>query len=56
MSGLDQVPEALLPLLACSGTLSLTVADIIVGTTAFSVGSIFLSPLLYRLGIRDQPF
>jgi CDP-archaeol synthase len=56
MSGLDQVPEALFPLLACSGTLSLTVADVIVGTTAFSVGSIFLSPLLYRLGIRDQPF
>ena len=54
--GLDQVPESLFPLLACSSTLPLTVTDILIGTIVFSVGSIILSPVLYRLGIRDQPF
>lgn len=56
MTGLDQIPEALVPLLACRDALSLTMTDVIIGTACFSVGSVILSPLFYRLGIRDQPF
>jgi CDP-archaeol synthase len=56
VTGLDQIPESLFPLLACRGPLSLTVIDILVGTLVFSIGSIILSPLLHRIGIRDRPF
>lgn len=54
-TGLDQVPEALFPLLASGGELSLTFADIAVTTAVFIVGEIVLSPLFFRLGVRDRP-
>jgi CDP-archaeol synthase len=54
--GLDQIPESLFPLIACRGTLELSLLDIVVGVVAFVGGAMLLSPLFYRIGIRDQPF
>jgi CDP-archaeol synthase len=54
--GLDQIPEALFPLLACRRLLSLSTLDILVGIVAFWVGAVILSPVFYRIGIRDRPF
>ncbi len=56
MIGLDQIPEALVPLLACSLILPLTVIDILVCTALFFFGELLLSPLLYKLGVRDHPY
>ncbi|MDL0431277.1 CDP-archaeol synthase [Marinobacter sp. TBZ242] len=53
--GLDQIPEALLPMLLAWLWLELSglaVAGVIV---LFTLSNILLSPLLYRLGIRHQP-
>jgi len=55
-TGLDQVPEALFPLLASAGELSLTFADIAVTTAIFIVGEIIFSPLFFRLGVRERPY
>jgi CDP-diglyceride synthetase len=54
--GLDQVPESLLPLLACQSLLALTIMDIIVITVSFFAGSLLLSRMLFKLNIRDRPF
>ncbi len=55
-TGLDQIPEALLPMLACLPVLPLTIADIGVTVAIFFVGEMILSRLLYRLRIRDRPY
>ncbi len=55
-SGLDQVPESLLPLLACRGALSLSLVDILIGTAIFFVGEVVLSVLLFQVHIRDRPY
>lgn len=55
-TGLDQIPEALLPFIACRSVLSLTAADIIVGVAVFFVGEVVASQLFYRLGLRDRPY
>jgi len=54
--GLDQIPESLFPLLACSQAFSLTALDIIAGTTIFFVGEVVLSRALFRLHVRDRPY
>jgi len=54
--GLDHIPESLLPLLACQALLKLTAADIAIVVAAFFAGAIVLSRLLYRLGLRDEPY
>jgi hypothetical protein len=54
--GLDQIPESLFPLLACSQAFSLTALDIIAGTAIFFVGEVVLSRALFRLHVRDQPY
>lgn len=54
--GLDQVPESLLPLLACRLLLPLSILDIVAATTIFFVGELMLSRILFRLHIRDRPF
>ena len=53
--GLDQIPEALLPCLVLTSALNLSIADIVVVTMTFWVGSVVLSPLLHHLGWRDSP-
>ena len=54
--GLDQIPESLLPALACKGLLALTVADVISVVALFSVGEPLLSRLLFKMHIRKQPY
>lgn len=54
--GLDQVPESLLPLLACGPALGLSWADIGAATALFWIGGLLLSQILYAIGIRDRPY
>lgn len=54
--GLDQIPEALCPVLVCGLFLPLSALDVVVVVAAFSVGVILLSPVLHRVGLRDRPF
>jgi CDP-archaeol synthase len=54
--GLDQVPESLIPMLACRKALALTAADIAVGVAVFFVGELILSRILFWLRFRDRPY
>jgi CDP-diglyceride synthetase len=53
--GLDHIPESLFPLLVCRLLLPLSGADIAVVAVAFVVAGLVLSPLLYKLNLRDRP-
>jgi CDP-diglyceride synthetase len=53
---LDQIPEALCPMLVCALLLPLSALDVILVVAAFSVAVIVFSPVLHRVGIRDRPF
>ena len=55
-TGLDQIPESLLPLLACRVALSLTALDIGAGVVSFFVGEMLISMLLCRFGLREHPY
>ncbi len=55
-TGLDQLPESLLPLLACRLILPLSAADIAVAVAIFFFGEIVLSRVLFRAHLRDQPY
>jgi CDP-diglyceride synthetase len=54
--GLDQIPESLLPLVACGLLLPLTILDIAVATVIFFVVELALSRIFFKLHIRDRPF
>ena len=54
--GLDQIPESVLPAIACRWVLSVTVLDIILVTALFFVGELVASRALYTLKIRDRPY
>lgn len=54
-TGLDQVPEALFPLLACAAALDLSAPDILAGVALFFVAGVVLSLVFYILGVRKQP-
>lgn len=54
-TGLDQIPEALLPVLMAKLWLDLGWWQVISATALFVAANIGFSPLLYRLGIRKQP-
>lgn len=53
---LDQVPESLLPLLLVQPALELSWWSIIVVVSAFVAVHLILSPLLFRLHVRDRPY
>jgi hypothetical protein len=53
--GLDHIPESLFPLLASRLLLPLSTLDIVVGVTIFVIGALILSPLLFKLNLRDEP-
>ena len=53
--GLDHIPESLFPLLASRLLLPLSTLDIVGGVTIFVVGALILSPLLFKLNLRDEP-
>jgi CDP-2,3-bis-(O-geranylgeranyl)-sn-glycerol synthase len=55
-TGLDQIPESLLPLLACRGVLALTALDIAAGVALFFLGEVLLSRLFFKLHLRDEPY
>lgn len=55
-TGLDQIPESLLPLLAVQGPLHLSCFQILGITAAFFALEMPLARLFYRLGIRDTPY
>jgi CDP-archaeol synthase len=54
--GIDQIPESLLPLLACRPALALTAVDIAVACAVFFAGELLLSRLLYSLHLRERPY
>ncbi len=54
--GLDQIPEALLPLLILRDSLGLNWGDIIFVTLVFLLLGLLLSRVLYRMGIREHPY
>ena len=53
--GLDHIPESLFPLLASRWLLPLNILDMVVGVTIFVVGALILSPLLFKINLRDEP-
>lgn len=55
-SVLDQLPEALLPLLVLLSAGHVDVVGLAVALSAFLVGADLLSRLLYELGIRERPY
>jgi hypothetical protein len=55
-TGLDQIPESLLPLLVCQPLLGFTLTDIMIIVTLFLVGDVVFSPLFYKLRIRKRPY
>ncbi|MCI0736821.1 MAG: CDP-archaeol synthase [Beijerinckiaceae bacterium] len=54
--GLDQVPESLLPAIACRWVLPVSLLDIVLVTGLFFAGELIVSRALYRLNIRDRPY
>ena len=54
--GLDQIPEALLPAISMSAFVQLTVGDVGLIVLVFCAATLALSPLLFRLGLRERPY
>jgi CDP-2,3-bis-(O-geranylgeranyl)-sn-glycerol synthase len=54
-SGLDQIPEALLPMLLAGVWLPLGWMTIVLVVAGFTASNVLVSPLLFRLGIRQSP-
>ncbi|MGH6735453.1 MAG: CDP-archaeol synthase [Methyloceanibacter sp.] len=54
--GLDQVPEALFPLIAAGLLVPVTPLGIAAGTAIFFVGSLVVSRILFKLRLRDEPY
>lgn len=54
--GLDTVPESLLPLWLLKDSLALSLIDISVAVGLFFLIEEFISPVLYKLHIRNQPY
>ena len=53
--GLDQLPEALLPLSVCIPLLDLDLFTVVVTAVAFMLANLAISRLLYAMGIEDHP-
>lgn len=54
--GLDQIPEALVPLLVCYRALGLDPAGVAWLVVLFTLAQIVMSPVMYALGIRRRPY
>jgi CDP-diglyceride synthetase len=54
--GLDQIPESLLPALLLQPALRLGICDVTTIVLLFLAGEIFLSRILFRWRIRDEPY
>jgi len=55
-TGLDQIPEALLPLLVCYGYFGLDPLSVVVVVALFTAATLVASPVMYWLGIRKRPY
>jgi CDP-archaeol synthase len=55
-TGIDQIPECLLPTLAIRSTLGLGVLDMIFIVAIFFFGHVVLSQLFFRWKIRNRPY
>lgn len=55
-TGLDQVPESLIPAILLRGDLGLGLMEIAVTVSVFFIGEILLSRILFRWHIRDEPY
>jgi len=54
--GLDQIPESLLPFIAASWLVPISVLDIVAGTAIFAVGELAASRILFWLNLREEPY
>jgi len=54
--GLDQVPEAILPLFTLQAFLPLAWSDLAIALLLFVLGEITIASLLERCGLREPPF
>lgn len=54
--GMDQIPEAMLPLVVYQSRLALKSLEIVVLVVVFVLLAVLLSQLLFRLNIRDRPY
>ena len=55
-TGIDQIPECLLPTVAIRSTLGLTAFDVLSVVIIFFVGEVLLSRLLFKWDIRKRPY
>ena len=55
-TGLDYIPEALLPALVLATVSDLTTTDIVAITAIFVLSATIMSPVLHAFGIRKQPY
>ncbi len=55
-TGLDQIPEALLPLLAVHSAFDLSWLQIVLITLAFFLLEMPMARLFFHLGLRDRPY
>jgi CDP-2,3-bis-(O-geranylgeranyl)-sn-glycerol synthase len=53
--GLDQIPEALVAMLACRAMLDIDWVLVVVLPLAFMLADLLISRTLYRLGVRHHP-
>jgi hypothetical protein len=53
---LDQLPEAAVPLFLLRPSLGLSLTEVVVAVGVFTLLDILLSPLLYRLRLRQRPY
>lgn len=53
---LDQLPEVLFPAVLCMQALQLSFIEVLYAAVMFVVAELVLSQLLYKWGIRKQPF
>jgi CDP-2,3-bis-(O-geranylgeranyl)-sn-glycerol synthase len=54
--GLDQIPEALLPLWLFRATLGLDFWSVLILVVLFTLGELMLSRVMFWLGVRDHPY
>jgi CDP-2,3-bis-(O-geranylgeranyl)-sn-glycerol synthase len=55
-TGLDQLPESLLPALVCRKALSLTMTDIAAICVLFFLSEILISRILFKAHLREHPY
>ncbi len=54
--GLDQIPEALLPVLACKPLLALSWLEVVWLPLAFMIANLLISRIFYSLGLHHRPY